>query len=292
MQSIFENKRYKDLKVKDGVFVPDMENKFSEEHPYVHMFPIIKVKHIDFDENYPYYDDSLWFKFHHFICMTTVHTLLNIGMRFRWGLRVKGQEILKKYKKELANGALTIANHCYRLDAVSVLIATRAWNTRIPVFGENMETKEHWTIWSVGGVPIPATMAATKKFNEAFDRIHENKWWIHVFPEECRWDFYKPIRPFRKGAFTMAYRYDLPIIPCCITFRERKGIHKLFGQKGDPCITITLGEPIIPNKENNRKDEIDRLRQESQQTLIHMAGIENNTWPIAMDNEPTDPEEK
>ena len=292
MQSIFENKRYKDLKVKDGVFVPDMENKFSEEHPYVHMFPIIKVKHIDFDENYPYYDDSLWFKFHHFICMTTVHTLLNIGMRFRWGLRVKGQEILKKYKKELANGALTIANHCYRLDAVSVLIATRAWNTRIPVFGENMETKEHWTIWSVGGVPIPATMAATKKFNEAFDRIHENKWWIHVFPEECRWDFYKPIRPFRKGAFTMAYRYDLPIIPCCITFRERKGIHKLFGQKGDPCITITLGEPIIPNKENNRKDEIDRLRQESQQTLIRMAGIENNTWPIAMDNEPTDPEEK
>lgn len=292
MQSIFENKRYKDLKVKDGVFVPDMENKFSEEHPYVHMFPIIKVKHIDFDENYPYYDDSLWFKFHHFICMTTVHTLLNIGMRFRWGLRVKGQDILKKYKKELANGALTIANHCYRLDAVSVLIATRAWNTRIPVFGENMETKEHWTIWSVGGVPIPATMAATKKFNEAFDRIHENKWWIHVFPEECRWDFYKPIRPFRKGAFTMAYRYDLPIIPCCITFRERKGIHKLFGQKGDPCITITLGEPIIPNKENNRKDEIDRLRQESQQTLIRMAGIENNTWPIAMDNEPTDPVEK
>ena len=224
--------------------------------------------------------------------MTTVHTLLNIGMRFRWGLRVKGQDILKKYEKELANGALTIANHCYRLDAVSVLIATRAWNTRIPVFGENMETKEHWTIWSVGGVPIPATMAATKKFNEAFDRIHENKWWIHVFPEECRWDFYKPIRPFRKGAFTMAYRYDLPIIPCCITFRERKGIHKLFGQKGDPCITITLGEPIIPNKENNRKDEIDRLRQESQQTLIRMAGIENNTWPIAMDNEPTDPEEK
>ncbi len=291
MASIFENKRYQDLKVSDGVFVPDMENTFPEDHPYVHMFPIIKVKKINFDENYPYLDDSLWFKFHHWVCMTTVHTLLNIGMRLRWGLRVRGQEILKKYKKELSNGALTIANHCYRLDAVSVLIATRAWNTRIPVFGENMETKEHWTIWSVGGIPIPEGLAATKQFNAAFDEFHRRGWWIHIFPEECRWDFYKPIRPFRKGAFTMAYKYDLPIVPCCITFRERKGILKWFGKKGDPCITITLGEPIFPNKENNRKEEIDRLRTESRQCLIDMAGIENNTWPVAMDDEPTDPKD-
>lgn len=285
------NKRYQDLRVKEGVFVPEVGDKFPEDHPYVHMLPVIKVKHIDFDENYPYLDDSWWYKFHHFVCLGTVHTLLQLGMRFRWGLRIRGREVLKKYKKELAGGALTIANHCYRLDAVSVLVATRRWNTRIPVFAENMETKEHWTIWSVGGIPIPNGMAAVKKFNAAFDEVHRRGWWIHIFPEECRWDFYKPIRPFRKGAFTMAYKYDMPIVPCCITFRERKGIFKWFGKEGDPCITITIGDPIFPNKDNSRKDEIDRLRTESRQRLIDMAGIEHNTWPIAMDDEPTDPKE-
>ena len=53
----------------------------------------------------------------------------------------------------------------------------------------------------VGGIPIPEdNFEAMKKFNAAFDTFHERKYRFHIFPEAARWDYYKPLRPFSKGA--------------------------------------------------------------------------------------------
>ena len=95
---------------------------------------------------------------------------------------------------------------------------------------------------------------------------------------------YKPLRPFQKGAFTMSYKYGKPLLPCVITFRERKGIFRLFGPKELPLLTVTIGEPIIPDTTQPRKTEVERLRQVAHEQMTHMAGITHNPWPAAWGN--------
>ena len=134
-------------------------------------------------------------------------------------------------------------------------------------------------------IPEPETgLSAMKKFNEAFDEFHRRGWWFHIFPEACRWDMYKPLRPFQKGAFTMSYKYAKPIVPCVITYRERKGIYRLFGPKELPLLTVTIGEPLYPDTTQPRKTEVDRLRDMAHQQMLRMAGITHNPWPAAWSN--------
>jgi 1-acyl-sn-glycerol-3-phosphate acyltransferase len=106
-----------------------------------------------------------------------------------------------------------------------------------------------------------------------------------VFPEEVRWNYYKPIRPFRKGAFTMAYKYNVPVIPFVITYRERKGLYRLFGKKSEPLMTLTVGEPLLPDRTHSRKEEVDGMRIKLHTQMEQMAGILENPWPAIPSSE-------
>lgn len=275
------------MTVEEGVYIPEMGINYPEDNPYERLVAPVYDRHIVFDEHYPYLDDSLSFRIQNWIGYNLVlYPLVFTLNHIRFGLRIRGREILKKYKKEFKNGAITISNHMYRLDCPVVLEAVRAnRHTRIPMYAANFNTKDNWFMRMVGGIPLPENMAALKKFNAAFDEFHRRGWWFHIFPEAARWDFYKPLRPFRKGAFTMAYKYGMPIIPCVITYRERTGIYKLFGKPSQPLLTVTIGEPVFPDKTNSRKDEVDRMRTEARQRMEKMAGITHNPWNIVPDEE-------
>ena len=234
------NKQYQELQVQEGVYIPQPALQYPEENPFERTLFPKQIKHIDFDEHYPYINDSFKYRFNMLWgYYLVVHVLLRLKLRIQMGLRIRGRKVLKKYKSELQHGAITIANHVYRLDCPCVLIAVKGTHhTRIPMFAPNFRTKDGFFMQLAGGVPIPdstTNMSALKKFNEAFDEFHKRGYWFHIFPEACRWDMYKPLRPFQKGAFTMSYKYNKPILPCVITFRERKGIFRLFGPKSYHC---------------------------------------------------------
>lgn len=103
-----------------------------------------------------------------------------------------------------------------------------------------------------------------------------------MFPEACRWDFYQPIRPFKKGAFAMAVRYQVPVLPLVISYRKATRIHKLLGIK-HPLITIHIGEPLVSPPELSRKEAALWLRKEAHCQMCAMAGIEKNRWPAEGD---------
>ena len=291
MQQIFTrmNKQYQELQVEQGVYIPEPALAYPQENPFERTLFPKQIKHIDFDANYPYIDDSIGNRLNiMWGYYLVVHIILRLKLHIQIGLRIHGKAILKKYKKELSHGAITIANHVYRLDCPCVLLAVNATHkTRIPMFAPNFRTKDGFFMRMAGGVPIPdstTNMSALKKFNEAFDEFHQRGWWFHIFPEACRWDFYKPLRPFQKGAFTMSYKYSKPILPCVITFRERKGIFKLFGKKSLPLLTVTIGEPILPDTNQPRKTEVERMRNQAHEQMCQMAGITHNPWPASWGN--------
>lgn len=279
MSITFEKKEHI---VKPGVYIPKVDIEFPENpnEPWIH--PEI-VNPTDFENNYPFLDKS----FKHRL----MSNLIYIGMvvivfplqKIRYGLKVKGRKNLRKNRKLFKNGALTVSNHIYRWDFPAVFQAThrKMW---YPARAVQVESKDKNLIRYTGGIPIPETLGGLRGFNKAFDELHEKKKWIHVFPEACRWEFYEPIRPFIIGAFKMAYKYEIPVIPLVFSYREPKGIYKLFKVK-HPLLTITIGEPISPvnDKGMSRNEFCNYLRHQAHEQMVKMAGIEQNMWPVEGD---------
>ena len=239
------NKRYIDLKVTPGTYVPTVRTDYPEDDPYEKMHkPVYDRDYPAIDANYPYVDDTWQNRFRIWCGYRVIRPILGWILRVKYGLRwrIEGESRwrrcswgVRRWLKQfdLSQGAITIANHCYRHDCASVLTAINGtYHMRIPMFAPNFRTKDQFFLRVVGGIPIPAPeegLSAMKAFNAAFDEFNRRKYWFHIFPEAKRWDWYKPLRPFQKGAFTMSYKYNKPIIPFAITYRERTGIYRLLG---------------------------------------------------------------
>jgi 1-acyl-sn-glycerol-3-phosphate acyltransferase len=273
-----------EFKVKEGVFIPDIGIDYPTDDPFQ------RLLHVDledsskgkfqFDETYPYLDTSLLFKISSIFGYLIKWTLTTIHNRCHFGLQIEGKENVRKYKRQLRDGAVCICNHVYKFDALGVHSAWQRFKqVRIPMFAKHFNGRSSWILRQVGGIPIPETREGIRKFNEAFDEFARRKYWFIVFPEAVRWDMYVPVRPFRRRAFSMAYKYDRPIVPNVFSFRERKGIYRLFGKKDYPCVTLHVGEPIWFDKSANRKAELDRVCREAHEAMERMAGIEINPWP-------------
>lgn len=289
------NKRYIDLKVTPGTYVPPVRTDYPEDDPYVGLYkPVYDRPYPEIDASYPYVDDSWQNKLRIWFGYNVVLRILGFVLRFKYGLRwkIEGEKSwhrsscsirrrLKQY--DLRQGAITIANHCYRHDCASVLTSIHgSHHMRIPMFAPNFRTKDQFYLRIIGGIPIPAPeagMSAMKAFNNAFDEFHRRGYWFHIFPEAKRWDWYKPLRPFQKGAFTMSYKYQMPLIPFAVTYRERKGVWRLFGSKDEPCVQVVMGVPIYPDTSQPRAAETERLLNETHKTICRLAGIEHNSWP-------------
>jgi len=289
------NKRYKDLKVIPGTYVPPVTIDYPEDNPYEGLYkPVYDREYPAVDADYPYFDVSWRNKLLLFWGYDVVLRILGFILRFRYGLRwkIEGEQGwrrtscgVRRWLKQfdLSRGAITIANHCYRHDCASVLTTFHGSpHMRIPMFAPNFRTKDQFYLRIIGGIPIPAPeegLSAMKAFNNAFDEYNKLGCWFHIFPEAKRWDWYKPLRPFQKGAFTMAYKYNKPIIPFAVTYRERTGIWCLLGPKEEPLTQVIIGAPIYPDTTQPRAVETERLLQVTHETICRLAGIEHNTWP-------------
>ena len=274
---------YRNFKVREDVYVPEPVAEFSGDNPFTRMAAIRgKNKDIKFDETYTYLDKSFKFKilnaFMYFVAWFVAFPL----NRIRFGLRIEGRDKIRKNRKLFANGVMTVCNHVHRWDMICVLQAMRYRKAWIPMYSQPFNGKDGFVMKAVGGIAIPDNYNGLRKFEQALNELRSKNQWIHIFPESCSWNFYAPLRPFKTGAFNMAYRYSLPVIPMIISFRPRTGWRKLFG-KGQPLLTIHVGDPIIPDLSKNRKEESARMCDLAHKTMLDMAGIVSNPWPSYID---------
>jgi 1-acyl-sn-glycerol-3-phosphate acyltransferase len=152
-----------------------------------------------------------------------------------------------------------------------------------PAWQDNLRGADRNLIRWAGGIPVPTELHAIKPFNDTFEDLHKRGKWIHVFPESANWHYYQPIRPFKKGMFTMAWQLDMPVLPMAFSWRPRTGLWKLFGKK--PLVTLRIGEPILPDKTLKRRESVDKLRKETHEAVVRLAGINpaDNPWPAEGD---------
>ena len=275
-----DNLKYRQMQVQPGVYLPDIDIEYPEEDPEKKIAPVrYNGRQVVLDETFPYRDESFHSRLHHLLNRLMLVCLVSWLNRLRYGLIIEGKENLKKYRERFADGAMTVCNHVYRWDMACVLAATGYRTTWFPIYGDHMRGKDMWFMRYLGGVPVPETRGGMRPFSEAFDEYHRRKDWLHFFPESCSWKFYAPIRPFKKGAFTMAYKYGLPVIPMVHSYRPRTGIHRLFDKKEIPLVTLHVGTPVFPDLTKNVKEESHRLLTEAHAQMVRMAGILKNPWP-------------
>jgi len=274
---------YRNFKVREEVYVPEPVEEFSGDNPFTRMAPIRgELKDIRFDGTYPYLDKSLKFKIGHFLVYLALWIVAFPVNRIRYGLEIVGREKIRRNRELFANGMMTVCNHVHRWDMICVLQAMRYREAWIPMYAQPFRGKDGFWMKTIGGIAIPEERSGLREFDKALEELHEKKQWIHIFPESCSWKFYAPLRPFKIGTFNMAYRYALPIVPLMITFRPRIGWRRLFC-KGEPLLTIHVGDPIVPNLDRPRKEETARMCDLAHKTMLDMAGIVSNPWPSSID---------
>lgn len=258
-------------------FVPDLGIKYPEKTDE-HILPVRKVTEVTVDDKYPFIDTSKRFKMMSALLYLGIFTLVFFVCPIRYGLKIEGRGLLKKHRKLFRNGAMTVSNHVLRWDLLCVLQAVRWRRLYFPLWAENLMGPDRNLVRWAGGIPVPEGIHAMKRFNEAFDELVAKKKWLHAFPESSRWDYFQPIRPFKKGVFTMAYKYRLPIIPMAFSYREATGLYRLFKGKS-PLITLRIGEPILPDSEKPRKEAVNLLRCQTHRKIAELAGITGNPYP-------------
>jgi len=270
-------------------FIPDVGIEYPEQ-PDGHMVDVNPVRDVVVDENYPFIDKTFEFKIKNFLIYLGINSIVFLLCIIRYGLKIEGRKNLLKHRKLLKNGAMTICNHVQRWDFIFVALAVRIRRLFFPIWKEHLRGRDAGWIKHTGGIPIPESISTIKCFNRAFDEIHAKKIWMHAYPESTRFDYYVPIRPFKKGVFSMAHRYNLPIVPIAISYRKPHFpftvINSLREKKGDkklPLITIRVGEPILFDENLDRKEAVQKIRKECHEAVVRLAGITDNPYPAEGD---------
>lgn len=272
----------KEHMVKDGIYIPETSITYPE-NPYDFIVPAKKIYDIKIDENYPFIDNSLKGRLLRLKIYTGAFLFAFPANLFRYGLKINGKKNLRAARKLIKKGALTISNHVYRWDFLAILYACRYHRMWVPVRTEHVQGSEAGMIRGIGGIPLAETLAGGRKFNDAFEKLHAKGERIHFFPEGSRWDFYQPIRPFKKGVFTLAKRWNVPVIPMAFSYRKPTGIFKLFA-KNHPLVTLNIGTAVYPDSELSKKEACDKMRQEAHKQMTELAGIIQNRWPASLED--------
>ena len=252
-----------------------------------HYLKVHMDRGIVFDTEYPYIDRSKEFLFRQGVVRFLLNAFVFWIAAIRMGLKIDGRENIRKYKDVLKNGVVSVANHVHMWDYIAVMTAIRPFRSNLLAWAPNVNGENGTLIRMVGGIPIPeGNTAATKTYLKVMRDLLQNRHgWLHIYAEGSMWEYYRPVRPFKRGAAHIACDSDKPILPLGFSYREPGWIRKhIFRQIA--TFTLHVGEPLFPNKELNAKEREKDLLIRSHEAVCRLVGIdpEENLYPAVFDN--------
>ena len=179
------------------------------------------------------------------------HMMLSFVRIYDWliyGIRIRGRENLSRL-----NGAILVSNHTLLFDPGIIAHAIRPRRTYFTMLEETALIPYLGTfVRLLGGVPIPEHPGALRVLDAAARSAMRGLGLIHFFPEGECYVGNQDIRPFRPGAFLLACRLGVPIVPITTVLHERRWFGRssirLSGKtlRLPPRITIAIGQPVHP----------------------------------------------
>ena len=251
-----------------------------------HYLKIYNDNGLVFDKDFPYINNSKMFKFKRFWLRIIFYAVIVWISNIRLGLRVKGRKNLKKHKEVIKNGIVSCCNHIHMWDFIGISYAIRPYKPRFLAWAKNIKGALGKPILLLGGVPIPENnVKGSMSFVRSIGDHLNNGGWLHIYPEGSAWEFYKPIRPFKRGVSVFACKYDKPILPMAYTYRKPGFIRKVIF-KQIAVLTLNIGEPIYRNPDLPKHEQELDLTTRAHQEICKLANIDpsNNIYePIYND---------
>lgn len=259
-------------------------NKFPyPEDTSSHYIKFKKQVDITFDDKYSYIDKSKGMLFKQSLIRIVLRLIVFPMTRIRLGLKINGKDNIKKYKDVINNGIISCCNHIHFWDYLGILVGIKPYKPYYLVWDKNIRGESGNLIRLTKGVPIPNTVSGTRKYYEDLGNHLNGGGWIHIYPEGSMWEFYRPIRPFKRGLSYLAIKYNKPILPMVFTYRKPGFIRsKIFHQIA--TLTLNIGEPIYANYAIDKKIQEDDLTIRCHEAMCKLAGIENNIYDEIYDN--------
>ena len=260
--------------MKDNNFYDPKTNKFPyPEKTDMHYIILKKNRGIIFDDKYPYVDKSKRFRFKRFWIRLIIRLIVFPLTKIRLGLKVKGKKNLKANKELIKNGCISVSNHIHMWDYLAIMRNVKHYRwPYVLVWDKNVNDKQGKNVRMVGGIPIPTNIVGTKKYLADLENLLNDGNWLHLYSEGSMWEYYKPIRPFKLGAFKLASKFDKPVIPIGFSYRKPGFIRrKIFKQIA--LLTINIGSPLfIDNSLDKKMGEVD-LANRCHDEICMLSGI-------------------
>ena len=100
-----------------------------------------------------------------------------------------------------------------------------------------------------------------KLFLKAVRQALNEKNCLLIYAEQSLWWNYRKPKPMKLGAFEIAVRRGVPVVPCFITFLDTDRI----GEDGFPILSYTphVGAPIYADPALSKKEAAEKMRAEN-----------------------------
>ncbi len=178
---------------------------------------------------------------------------------------IKGIENMK----ELSCGAIITCNHFNPFDSFAMHTAYLASGNNKRKLYRVIREGNYTSFTGFYGylmrhfytLPLSSSRATMKKFSDATKTLLEEGNFILIYPEQSMWYNYRKPKPLKSGAYSLAVKNNVPVLPCFITMRDSERI----GDDGYPIqeYTIYIEKPIYPDNSLYHKDAVNAMMSEN-----------------------------
>ena len=172
-----------------------------------------------------------------------------------------------EYLDNLASGAVLTCNHFNPFDSFTVekvfRTSKQGKNKKLyKVIREGNYTNfpgfYGFLFRNCDTLPLSSNLKTMTEFMEAVDNILQRGEFILIYPEQSMWWNYRKPKPLKNGAFKIATRNNVPIVPIFITMEDSN----IIGDDGMPVqeYTVNIEEPIYPNNNLSRKENVETMK--------------------------------
>lgn len=176
--------------------------------------------------------------------------------------QINGMENLKK----IATGAIVTCNHfnpfdCFTIEKVFRLSGKIEEKRLYKVIREGNYTNfpglYGFFFRNCDTLPLSSNKKTMVEFMKAVDELLKKGDFILIYPEQSMWWNYRKPKPLKPGAFKIAARNNVPVIPIFITMQDSKKIDS----EGFPIqeYIVNIAEPIYPERELTLKENTEKM---------------------------------
>ena len=194
-----------------------------------------------------------------------------VGERFLDNLLKNNKLIIKEIKgienlSKVTTGAIVTCNHFNPFDSFTIEKVFR--------ISGKIEEKKLYKVIREGNytnfpglygfffrncdtLPLSSNKRTMVEFMKAVDTLLQKGDFILIYPEQSMWWNYKKPKPLKHGAFKLAVRNNVPVIPIFITMEDSD---KIDGE-GYPIqeYTVNIAEPIYPDENLSSRENMEMM---------------------------------